>query len=74
MQSLSLEAAAISILIDIEKSYYNMHMPFDLSLAAQKRHAQLGCTAKFTEVTGLSQAVALARPSVVWPNLQSQSR
>ena len=66
MQSLSLEAAAISILIDIEKSYYNM--PFDLSLAAQKRHAQLGCTAKFTEVTGLSQAVALA-PSVVWPNL-----
>ena len=51
-----------------------MHMPFDLSLAAQKRRAQLGCTAKFTEVTGLSQAVALARPSVVWSNLQSQSR
>ena len=51
-----------------------MHMPFDLSLAVQTRHAQLGCSARLTEVTGLSQAVALARPSVVRLNLQSQSQ
>ena len=27
-----------------------MHLPFDLSLAAQTRHAQLGCRARLTEV------------------------
>ena len=38
------------------------------------RHAELGCTARLSEVTGLSQAVALTRPSVVWLNLQSSLR
>ena len=41
-----------------------------MSLAVCRR-AELGCTAKLSEVTGLSQAVALTRPPVVWSNLQS---
>ena len=38
------------------------------------RHTELGCTAKLTEVTGLSQAIALARPSVVWFNVTTLAR
>ena len=40
-----------------------MHVPFDLCLAVC-RHAELGCTARLSEVTRLSQAV-------VWLDLQS---
>ena len=52
-----------------------MHVPFDLHVPiAVCRHAELGCTARLSEVTGLSQAVALTRPSVVWLNLESSLR
>ena len=53
-----------------------MHVPFDLHVPiAVCRHAELGCTARLSEVTSLSQAVALTKPSVVWLiNLQSSLR
>ena len=53
------------------KSNYECTYPLTCMSLAICRHAELGCTARLSEVTGLSQAVALTRPSVVWLNLQS---
>ena len=44
----------------------HVSLPFDLCLAVC-RHAELGCTARLSEVTRLSQAV-------VWLDLQSSLR
>ena len=52
------------------KSHYVCTYRLALSVAVY-RHAKLGCMVRLSEVTGLSQAVALTRPSVVWLNLQS---
>ena len=56
------------------KSNYECTYPLTCMSLAICRHAELGCTARLSEVTGLSQAVALTRPSVVWLNLQSSLR
>ena len=56
------------------KSHNVCMYPLTLSSLAVCRHAELGCTARLREVSGLSQAVALTRPSVVWLNLQSNLR
>ena len=53
------------------KSTYVCTYPLTCMSLAVCRHAELGCTARLSEVTGLSQTVALTRPSVVWLNLQS---
>ena len=46
-----------------EKSHHFLTCPYRYGHG----HAELDCTARLTEVTGSTQAVALVRPSVVWP-------